>query len=262
MRRFAPALLLLTASGPISGSQVDWRWSREGVGCSLQQVTSADGKIVSVSRVPGNDQTSIFSGGEDDLLEPSKTYSGGEVLFVPGGSADADIHVTKKGSRRDIVALSDDPDFLEKLAGASEFEFAQGRLGSVRVPLRSAAAAVQALKTCEDARMLEWGIDPVAWRALKARPIPRESWTNWLSPDDYPVGAIFAGKEGYLISRLEVGPDGIPTGCTSLNRNRPANYKDRMCTKLVHRARFRPALDSAGKPVSAPFVVVVRFRLA
>lgn len=262
MRRFAPAFLLLTAAQASSDNRIDWRWSREGVACTLQQASPIDGKIVSVSRTPGNDLTSISSGGADDLLEPSKTYSGGKVLFLPGGPADAELYVTTKGRRRDVTAVSDDPDFLGKFASASEFEFAQEKLGTERLPLRSAAAAAQALRTCEDSRMREWGMDPVAWHALKARPLPTETWTNWLSTDDYPLGAIFAGKEGYLISRLDVGPDGIPTGCTSLNRNRPPNYKDMMCRKLVLRARFRPALDSGGKPVAAPFVVVVRFRLA
>lgn len=263
MSGIAPALLLLTAATQqIPSGQYDWRWSREGVGCSLQQVYSIDGKVVSVSRTPANDQTSIAIGSAEPIFAPPKDYPGGKVTFFPGGQADAEIYVATQSKRREVFALSHDPNFLGKLGKASEFEFVQEKLGKIRVPLRSAAAAVQALRDCEDSRMREWGIDPVAWRALQSRPVPTKNWTEWLRTDDYPVGAILAGNEGFVISRLDVGPDGVARTCVPLNRNRAKQQRSPICDKLKKRARFKPALDSNGNPVAAPYVLIIQFRLA
>lgn len=254
------SLLLAAAIQATPKADVDWTWDRDTPTCSLQQAYSTDGKIVSVSRTPGNDRTALNLGKTNPAIGKSQSIAGGKITFLPGGTSEAEINVAGVDDNRSILVLSEDPEFLSKLAKASEFELALDKLGTVRVPLRSASAAVAALRDCENSRMRDWGIDPVAWRALKARPLPINP-TSWFTSDDYPIGAVFEGLQGDVISRLEVGPDGRVTDCTSLNRNRPAHARNRMCDKLKHRARFRPALDSRGRPVSAPYVFLVGFRL-
>ena len=110
--------------------------------------------------------------------------------------------------------------------------------------------------------MREWGIDPVAWRALRVRPLPVRPWTEWLSTDDYPVGAILAGLQGFVISKFQVGADGSVLDCKSITRSRSVHYRDRLCAKLKKRARFKPAQDANGQPLAAPYVIVIKFRLA
>jgi hypothetical protein len=254
-------LLFSAALQAAPKANVDWTWDRDTPTCSLQQAYSADGETISISRTPGNDHTSLYLGPRNPIAGRSHTISGGKVTFLPGGTSEAEINLTEVNDNRRILVSSEDSSFLSKLSKASDVELALDKLGTVRVPLRSAAAAVVALQKCEDSRMREWGIDPVAWHALKSRPLPVKNPASWFTSDDYPIGAVFEGLQGDVISRLEVGPDGTVTHCTSLNRNRRPNARNRMCDKLKNRARFRPALDSSGRPVSAPYVVVVSFRL-
>lgn len=263
MRRLSPAILLMTASAqPASSPQVDWRWERDTPTCTLRQTVSADGTTVSVSRTAGNDQTSISVGGEQPSYEPPDTFRGAKIIFDPDGQAsDAIVYVTKRKGGRDVFAISEDTNFLTKFGQSSGIEFTQAKLESIETPVRSAAAAVSAIRSCEEAKMREWGIDPVAWRALKARPLPVQPWTDWLSGDDYPASAVLKGVEGFVIPKMLVGADGSVLSCESIRRNRSPTYRDKICEKLKKRARFRPALDANGNPVSAPFIFVIKFRL-
>jgi Gram-negative bacterial TonB protein C-terminal len=262
MWNFVLAPLLLAAT-PQSAppTALDWTWDRTTPSCSLRQAYS-DGKIVSISRTPGNEGTGLSFGGTVPITAQPQTFSDGKINFSSGETSGAEIHVSEAKGGRDVIVSSDDPDFLTKLAKTSDVELVQEAFGSMRVPLRSAGAAVKALRNCEDSKMRDWGMDPVAVNALKSRPSPVKSAVSWFSTDDYPIGAIFEGLEGYSISRLLVGPDGTVTECVSLNRNRRPHTRDRMCDKLKHRARFKPALDASGMPVPAPYVVMVQFRLS
>ena len=198
----------------------------------------------------------------EPILANSKTLQGGKVKFFPGGESDGEIFLTEANGRRDISVASNDPAFLSKFAEASAVELTQGEAGTTRVPLRSAAAAADAIRGCEDRRMREWGIDPVAWRALKARPSPLASWTEWIDADDYPIDALLQGSEGFMILRLAIGADGSVRECQRLIRGRPVESRVRLCSKLKRLARFKPAVASSGETVPAPYVLVIKFRLA
>ena len=254
--------LLATAVQATPQKGLDWTWDRTTPSCSLQQAVSADGRIVAISRTPGNDSTAVYLGGVTPLVDRQQAFPEGKIIFHPGGSSESTIYVTARGGKRDILAGSDDSEFLAKLADATELELSQQKLATVRVPLRSASAAVVAMRQCEDFRMRDWGIDPVAWHSLSVRPQPVKNSPSWFTVDDYPIGAVLEGLQGYSISRVEVAPDGRVSNCVSLNRNRRANARDRMCDKLKRRARFTPARDASGTAVAAPYVVLVKFQIA
>lgn len=261
MKQIVTAFLLAVAADQAAvGSQVDWTWARDTPGCSLRQTYTSDGKVISVSRTPGNDSTSISLEERDHTYDNSKAFHNGKVLFLPGVASDVEIYASTS-DKRNLYALSEDPGFLDKIEAVSEIEFSQPELGSIRVPLRSAAAMVPALRGCEDSRMREWGIDPASWRALKARPFPTKFWTEWIGPDDYPASAILEGQQGYVILRLEIAPDGSVSDCTSINRARSTNSRNPICEKLKRRAHFRPALAADGNAVAAPYIFMVQFRL-
>lgn len=265
MRWLALASLLFTDSAPPAPSaQVDWAWDRDTPSCALRQAVSADGTTLEISRVPGSDQTSISVSHENSNpnYRAQQTLRDADVRFAPGSDNSKVVaFATKSTAGQEVVATSNDTDFLNKFGRSNAIEFTHEKLGSVKAPVRSAAAAVEALRTCEDAKMREWGIDPVAWRALKARPIPLKVWYEWIGPDDYPATAIMNGIQGVVIPKMLVGADGSVVSCESIRRNRSATYRDRICQKLKQRARFKPALDGNGNPVAAPFVLVIKFRL-
>ena len=267
MKHFAAVLLLLTtAAQPSAPTQVDWRWDLEGPGCALRQVVGAGGSTLGIARTPGNDQTVVRIGPYDwpppSQWRKSETLQAGRVTLSPGDTVAVDLRVaTFENGGRDIGA-SVGSDFVSMFAKDAVIEFSHEKLGSVRVPVRTSAAAVAALQTCEDSKMREWGIDPVAWRALKIKPEPVQSRTEWLTGDDYPNLAAAYGVQGWVIARLEIAPDGGVKDCRSINLDKYRGFRDSVCQAMKKRARFRPALDSSGKPVAAPYVLAIRFALA
>ena len=262
MRRLAPALLLLTAATQQSpNSQVDWHWVRDTPMCSLRQAYSPDGGVVQISRAPANDATSIRIGRAERIIASSRKLGRGKVTFIPGGEFVGDIFTTPGNGHRDLFASSDDPAFLRAFAEATSVEFKQEEIGSTRVPLRSTAAALEAIQRCEDSRMREWGMDPAAWRALRVRPAPSEDWSKWIGPDDYPIDALLSGSEGFMILRLKIGASGAVHDCQRLIRGQPVQQQVRLCSKLKKRARFKPAVASNGESVASPYVLVVNFVL-
>jgi len=259
-----PFMLLLTASmtQATTSNQPDWRWERDTPTCSLIQTHSADGEVVQLSRTPGSDVTTISVGSTERSFGSSKKLRDGKVTFIPGGASVAEIFLTEGHGRREVFASSQDSAFLSKFAGSSEVEIIDDKLGSTRVPLRSAAAAVEAIRICEDSRMREWGIDPVAWRALRARPFLLTDWSKSISADDYPMDALLSGSEGFMVLRFDVGANGLVQDCGRLVRGKPAQDRVRLCSKLKKVARFKPAVAPNGEAVAAPYVLVINFRIA
>jgi hypothetical protein len=245
---------------PATQRQVDWQWGRDTPMCSLRQAYSAD-NVIMLSGTPAN-ANYIYVGRVEPILGESKLLDGGKLKFLPGGESDAEISVTEAKGYRDITASSEDPAFLSKFAGASALEITHEKLGTTRVPLRFAAAAVEAVRSCEDTKMRDWGIDPVTWRALKAPPKIVTRWTDLIHSDDYPIGALLSGSEGFMILRFQIGADGLVRDCQWLIRGQPVQQRVRLCSKLKKLARFKPAVASTGEPVASPYVLVIRFRLA
>jgi protein TonB len=72
---------------------------------------------------------------------------------------------------------------------------------------------------------------------------------------DYPVpaGGRAARRGTEVVVKVTVGTDGRASNC-SIYRPSPDPEADRItCSLVVERLRFRPATDSAGNPVPAPF---------
>ena len=88
-------------------------------------------------------------------MERADRSQGWEGIFPSDWRSEA-AFFDQRYSRRDISASSDDAAFLDKFAHASAIELKHDDLGIIRVPLRSSAAAVEALRIlrrCHDARL-------------------------------------------------------------------------------------------------------------
>jgi hypothetical protein len=72
-----------------------------------------------------------------------------------------------------------------------------------------------------------------------------------------------ASRVGMLAQRLdftlEVGADGVPTGCTLSRRFRSPLVAKQLCEVLVRRSRFEPARDAWGTAVNGSYVGRINF---
>jgi TonB family protein len=81
------------------------------------------------------------------------------------------------------------------------------------------------------------------------------------SSDDYPAEALRAGEQGTVAFQLEVGADGSVAACTVTSSSGSASLDSTTCRLLRERARFTPARDSSGKPVSDTVVSRITWRI-
>jgi protein TonB len=81
------------------------------------------------------------------------------------------------------------------------------------------------------------------------------------STDDYPQSAIRNEEQGTTAVRLTIGPDGRVSDCSITSSSGSSALDSATCNILKRRARFTPAKDQAGNPVSDTFPQRIRWEL-
>lgn len=249
------------ASSAVPSNADVWEWDSKVPICSLKQQPSSGGETVEIERTPGNDETELGI----TLPAGSKVRKGhflDATVDTDSGRrfvADISIGADRKG-RLELYVDSSDPALIDNIFGTASLEVSHPKIGSVRVPIHVAPAVVSTLRECEDKTMSEWGIDPVAWRSLKTRPLPLNHVRDRFSSLDYPREALAANVEADAIIRLDVAPDGTVSACRTLDRGLLQGFETASC-QVLKGAKFRAATDSSGIAVSAPIIYDVRFRI-
>jgi Gram-negative bacterial TonB protein C-terminal len=251
-------MLASAAPAAASGAPV-WLWKRDYAGCALRQESGPNGRLFQITRTPGTEGTGFFIGAAKPITSVAKTRREGSVTFVPDVGIVTDVTVIEgHDGRREIYAHSTDPEAPAKFARAREITFSHPKIAAIRFALREPAAAAQALRACEDSKMREWGIDPAFWRALAAKPMPKDQkkpWLNWL---DYPDRKVAYKNDINVVARLDLNADGSIKNCVVVNKP-PEEFVAATCQGLRINAKLTPARDASGKAVEAPYIVLVRF---
>jgi hypothetical protein len=86
-------------------------------------------------------------------------------------------------------------------------------------------------------------------RSRPLSPIRPEMWLRMAEESGH-----FVGDPGALSVRLGVGRNGTPTYCLLLTRSGNRRFDGIICRILLHRARFRPALNSDGEPTPGTYI--------
>jgi TonB family protein len=74
------------------------------------------------------------------------------------------------------------------------------------------------------------------------------------SADDYPAVAKAKGEQGTVQARLTIDKTGRVNGCTIVRSSGSRSLDSATCSILERRARFDPARDSEGRPITSTFV--------
>ncbi|MEP9357231.1 energy transducer TonB [Sphingomonas sp. KR3-1] len=85
------------------------------------------------------------------------------------------------------------------------------------------------------------------------RPTPYGMPQTWVTDEDYPDAAIWERQSGTVAARLDVGADGVPSGCSVTASSGSAVLDRGTCELFRQRARFNPARDAAGKPIPGSY---------
>jgi TonB family protein len=202
---------------------------------------------------PGEDSTQIMLVPEGSAPLPSGISS---VALVPeGGAFDVSARSERRGAREVIVISGLAYDFRDALAGASELQLRAGAEVRARIPLDNPRQAIAAHRRCTAEISREWGVDEAVLAALRQRP----ATTNLLglNADDYPPAALRTATQGRVIVRVDVSAEGRATGCATVATSGSPEIDATTCRVIRRRARFRPAIDAAGRRVAARTISTV-----
>lgn len=246
---------LLAAAAP---QQVVWKWVPDPNSCQLRQDVGS-GRFLDVGGRPGRRELGLSIIDTDARIRASKSLSSVQLSFSPGdtGAVDAFLWPNRDPIGRSI-GLSLGGDSRAQFAQASVISVVHDEVGTIRVTVRSPAAALDAIRACEDRKLAEWGVDVAAWRALSASPAPAspvEKWFSWL---DYPDREKIYANDILVVARLDVAADGSIVKCTVVNRP-PKEFVPAACAALLRNGKFYPARDPQGQPVAAPYLFHVSF---
>jgi len=147
----------------------------------------------------------------------------------------------------------------EWLPSAQSLRIARNGRTLAEIALPEAAQAVAAMRRCEDEAMREWGMDPVAFDALRLPPAGNAAAV--VNDNDYPAAAVRANQSGTVAVRLMVDSGGRITDCTPVVSSGSEVLDSRTCEIYRQRLRLHPAVGADGSPTGSPVVVILRWVL-
>jgi protein TonB len=101
---------------------------------------------------------------------------------------------------------------------------------------------------------------PPPSQARGVRPKNQSSWAGRIQ-SNYPARALREGTEGTVGVNVTVSPDGRVTACSVTSSSGSSALDEAACQGMQRYARYDPALNDAGQPVSASTSTRIVYRL-
>lgn len=171
-----------------------------------------------------------------------------------GGTKTVASHASPSRTPSELTPASTDEENAKTGVRVQALAFHLTNYGGYRLELGSMVQPMQAVRQCIDNLVKSWGLDPAVIARLQSRPMPINTPSKWLSPNDYPASAVRAGKSAFVAFRLMVDEQGRVTGCAVQNVHHDEAFSKLTCDLLTKRVRLTPAIDADGKPVAAYFI--------
>ena len=169
------------------------------------------------------------------------------------------LHFRGSGTRGNIVWINVARGDLEALRKAGEIDLDGGPL-AYRLVLPSIGAVLDGLDKCNADLRDYWNVGAPADRfTRKARSL--KPLAEYFSSDDYPDQANFANQGGTSRMMMMIDETGALKDCMVEETSGFASLDAMTCAVLLKRAKFEPALDSAGKPIRSVLTSRVVWRI-
>lgn len=97
----------------------------------------------------------------------------------------------------------------------------------------------------------------------KARGVKPKGQGSWAAriQSNYPTRAAREEREGRVGVRVTVGPDGKVSACSVSGSSGSPDLDEAACDGMQRYARFDPALDADGNPVSSSYSTAIVYKL-
>lgn len=137
---------------------------------------------------------------------------------------------------------------LDRLPAAGELALRGERFVDARFAVPATAAVLKELDICSADLRRHWNVDGAG--ATLSRPAaPLKPLAQYFSPGDYPEAAVRRNSGGTSVVTVMVDETGAPRDCLVEQSSGVASLDATTCVGVLQRARFRAAMDGAGKAV-------------
>lgn len=122
----------------------------------------------------------------------------------------------------------------------------------VRLDTGSLGPPMEAMRLCLNELMTHWGIDVEAHQTLSRRvePYRQERWVRSVI-GNYPRSALVRGEQAAIHIRVIVNEEGRADSCVMQAGLGSDAFEEAACRELTRNARFLPALDAQGTPITS-----------
>ncbi len=243
------------------------KWVIDGdtAGCTLaREFGGAPGGVVTAALTPttlGDAVTLVMVAPKASGPKP-KASAKARLTLAPSGAA-IPVRYERVGEtpdRRKVARMMFDRVELPALMAATAIRIEVGGV-AVAIAPTAGAQALTALTACETALVRTWGVDPVAAAAAVTPPRGAPDIANWLRVEDYPQDALRRRSQGATIILWQVGLDGAVSGCRTVKSAGDPVLDTAACGAIAKRARYSPALDKDGRPVTSWVTRTVTWRM-
>lgn len=256
------------AQAPAAPAAQPARWHLDGSTDRCVLTRRLDGTPVAASfilrTIPGSGRYDVILAAPDLPADLRRSGRDLGIGLAPGGKVRglSPVRVELPRTLGEGAVFGPLPaDFARELAGASTLRLSDSggaALGSWTIPL--AARAAEAFAACEAEKLGDWGADPAGFGPGATGARPRGDPADWLTIRDLGLGTATASVAYTAVFRLVVDRDGRASDCTLIESAGNVDLSS-ACRVLRSRARYEPARDGAGNPVSSVAVHYLGWRM-
>jgi len=123
------------------------------------------------------------------------------------------------------------------------------------------SGAVAMLDECLTDLRAHWNADEKASQSVATPATPIRPLGSFFDARDYPADAMRQRQEGSVLFSLLIDEMGSVRDCSVFISSGVASLDTMSCYRLVGKAKFKPALDKAGKPVKSVYFQTVKWRM-
>ena len=165
----------------------------------------------------------------------------------------------KAGATR-IASVNLSLDDFRPIRAATAMRLRSGLEFDRNFALTQMTPVTNALDRCVTGLRKLWNIGDAA-NTIREEAQPEKSLVSYFSSDDYPSVAVHEDATGTVQMMTLIDETGKIASCMVIGTSGYASLDAQSCAIITVRAKFRPAVDTAGKPAKSGLVSRIRWML-
>jgi len=164
--------------------------------------------------------------------------------------------------KSEVLRMSFNRADLDQLVGASRVRVASARVIDEEFAVPGMKSVLKSLDACATDLQRHWNVGEAAEAGLKSKAAAVKPLFSYFSDRDYPDMAFTKDMTGRTEVLLLIDEAGVLKDCSVESTSGIASLDVMSCQVLRQRAKFRPAIDAAGKSVKGVINSAIRWKMS